>query len=89
MDNLRKQLDEIDALMLELFLKRLDIIEDVAKYKLKHNIAVYDKEREQQIINNALSRVEAKYQEYYKEFINTQLSISKDIQTNIINKVKK
>lgn len=44
--DIRKELDEIDNSIYELFLKRLELASDVAEYKIANNLNVYDKKRE-------------------------------------------
>ena len=44
----RKQIDEIDRQIVELFEKRMDVAANVADYKIATGKAVFDKEREEQ-----------------------------------------
>ena len=47
----RKQIDEIDRQIVELFEKRMDVAANVADYKIATGKAVFDKEREEQKID--------------------------------------
>lgn len=43
---IRKELDEIDSSIYDLFLRRLELANEVAGYKIANNMNVYDKKRE-------------------------------------------
>ena len=44
----RKEIDEIDQKMVELFTRRMDIAADIGRYKQENNLPVYDPKRERQ-----------------------------------------
>lgn len=88
MEKYRSKLDTIDNEMLQLFKQRLDVVKAIAKYKYNNDIAIYDKEREKYIIENNTKKINKDYQNYYKQFIITQLDISKSLQKAIIDKLK-
>ena len=46
----RKKINEIDKEMRELFLQRLKVVEDVARYKKLNNLNIYDEKREKEVI---------------------------------------
>ncbi len=50
LNKIREQLDEIDNSVLELFNKRLALVEKVAEYKAKTKSAIYRPEREKEIV---------------------------------------
>ena len=47
---LREQIDEIDAKMLELFVKRMDVCRNIAEYKRENSLPVLQGGREEQVI---------------------------------------
>ena len=51
MDELRSQIDEIDAGMVDLYNKRMDIASQIGAYKRENNLPVYDSERERRLLN--------------------------------------
>lgn len=55
--DLRKQIDEIDSQIFELFGKRAEVSEGVAAYKREHGMRVFDPAREQQKVADAAARV--------------------------------
>ncbi|MDR1192923.1 MAG: chorismate mutase [Peptococcaceae bacterium] len=56
---LRQQIDEIDEGMIALFQERLDIAGQVAAVKGKNNIAIWDEERERQVVERAADQAPA------------------------------
>ena len=51
----RQQIDEIDSQIVELFEKRMEVANEVAKYKMETGKPVYDKEREEQKLEKLVS----------------------------------
>ncbi len=51
LEKLRTQIDEIDAEMVELYKKRLDIADQIGAWKRENNLPVYDSERERRLLN--------------------------------------
>ncbi len=81
MEDLRKQLDEIDSEMRALFEKRLDVVYKIGQYKKSHNLAILDQGREDEIIKKGLEKVNNKnYRQYYQDFLKFLFTISKDLQ---------
>lgn len=48
---LRKSIDETDALLTELFMKRIETVKQIGQYKREHNIPVTDSKRENEILS--------------------------------------
>ncbi|MBR6451148.1 MAG: chorismate mutase [Lachnospiraceae bacterium] len=44
----REQLDGIDRQILDLFMRRMEVCDDVADYKIRHDLPVLDAAREEQ-----------------------------------------
>jgi len=55
--DLRSRIDEIDDELVSLFQKRMDISAEVARYKLEHDMPVYDPVREREILDKLSCRV--------------------------------
>lgn len=49
---IRKKIDAIDGQMLDLFIERMNLATDVARYKAANNMVVFQKDREKFIIDN-------------------------------------
>lgn len=81
----RQHIDEIDKELIALYEKRLQVVLEVAKYKEKHNMKIFDAEREKQVIAKNLARVEdAGLHEYVEEFLHAMMDISKKYQKHHI-----
>lgn len=87
LDYLREEINEIDESLIKLFKKRMEIVSEVAEYKIKNSMTVLDKSREEEIINRHLDGVEDKVLKgNLKEFLEDLMSISRKTQKDIISK---
>ncbi|MGI6727259.1 MAG: chorismate mutase [Anaerovoracaceae bacterium] len=77
LEELRKELDNIDDKILFYFGKRMEIIDQISSIKKEGNIALTDKEREELIINRALSVTHPKLKDETILFMRSLISISK------------
>ena len=81
----RKEINEIDREMADLFVKRMVAVKDVAEYKAENNLPIYDKKRESEVIEANSRLVEnAELREYYKKFIRSNMELSKAYQRRIL-----
>lgn len=86
LDYLRKQIDEIDDSMVKLFLKRMELVHNVADYKIKNNMEVLAESREEQIISRHTERIQDKAaKSYVKEFLEELMHISRESQKEIMD----
>lgn len=77
--DLRKQLEDVDKKMASLFEQRMEIIENVRKYKNAHKMDVYDSVRENDMYNKYKDYIINKdLMSYYFMFLETTLLISKN-----------
>ena len=85
----RKKINEIDEQMSKLFEQRMKTSKEVAEYKIKHSLPIYDEKREQEVINKNLQYIEDnEIKEYYIDFLTEVMNISKKYQEKIIKKSK-
>ena len=83
----RKKIDKIDEEIKELFLKRLDIVTDVAEYKKEHHLKVSDASREEELITNLTKDIkDAKIKKLYIAYLEHMMLLSKEYQKDIIKK---
>lgn len=81
LEEYRKDLDEIDTNIAELFEKRMETVLKIAKYKKENNIKTFDPNREAQMkINNSNKLKNANLKKYYLEILDAFLKVSKDFQ---------
>ena len=57
LENLREKIDTIDKEMIALFEKRMDVVADIAAYKIKNNLPVLNQNREDIIVSKVKSTV--------------------------------
>lgn len=87
LENLREKIDAIDKEMIALFEKRMDIVADIAAYKIKNNLPILNQNREDIVISKVKSIVKNKeYTDSAIDFIKDIMEISKKFQQNLISK---
>lgn len=80
----RKKINDIDRQMASLFCERMTAVEDVAEYKREHALPIFDGSREAQIIEkNAQSVTDPRLREYYVNFIQKVMEISRSYQSRL------
>lgn len=92
MDDLRKyrnDINEIDKKMAELFEKRMEVARKVAEHKKENALAIEDKVREKQILANNVNYISnQEIKEYYINFMQDIMDISKSYQARLIEGMK-
>lgn len=81
--DLRKEIDKIDEKLIPLLLKRMDISQQVAEYKVKRGLPVLNAEREQQILDNVADKCGEKG-EIIKTVFSATMDASRALQHKII-----
>ena len=81
LEDFREELDSLDSKMLELYQQRINIVKEIAQVKKESNLPIFDKKREEEIINKSLKNIDDEnLKAMYKEFIELILKQSKEIQ---------
>lgn len=84
--DLREEIDRIDREIARLYEERMLLMDEVALYKKKKNLPVFDSEREQIVIEKNCNYIENKNLEpYYKEMIQFIMDQGKAIQNKLID----
>lgn len=85
----RKIINETDKKIAELFCRRMEAAKDVAMYKSEHGLPILDAAREQDLIaaNSALIKDDV-FREYYINFLQNMMDISKAYQHRLIKGMK-
>ena len=90
LEQARLTINEADAVIAQYFEKRMRAAEDVAAYKTKNNLPVFDSAREQQVIERNLALItDEKLKPYYKDMLVQLMRISKEYQNAIMADGKK
>ena len=81
LEKARKEINEIDKEMAELFVRRMHVAEAVAEYKASHGLPILDSEREKQVIERGAKSIQDKeLRLYYTRFIKECMALSRDYQ---------
>jgi len=87
LENLREKIDTIDKEMIALFEKRMDVVADIAAYKIKNKLPVLNQNREDIVVSKVKSTVKNKdYTDSAADLIKDIMEISKKFQQKIISK---
>lgn len=87
LENLREKIDTIDKEMIALFEERMDIVADIATYKIKNNLPVLNQNREDIVVSKVKSTVKNKdYADSAADLIKDIMEISKKFQQKLISK---
>ncbi|SHK08732.1 prephenate dehydratase [Paramaledivibacter caminithermalis] len=82
---LRNRIDEIDKELVAIFEKRMETVLQIAQYKKKNNLEIFNKARELEVIRKNVSRLENKgFKEVAENFLNKVMEISRNIQKEYI-----
>lgn len=77
---IREEINGIDDEIAELFEKRMVLARNVAEYKRKNDMAVYDRRREREIINRVSGEVSEELSSYSKILYATMFQLSRSYQ---------
>lgn len=79
----RSMLDQIDRQITTLFCRRMDIIREIASYKIKNSLPVYDPAREEELLEQLKSLATDGWQEQVVQLYQQILSISRQTQKDL------
>lgn len=85
----RKIINDVDAQIADLFVKRMEAAQMVAQYKKEHAMPILDAAREEAVIRNGAARVEDEtLREYYTDFMRDTMAISRRYQQRLLEGMK-
>ena len=77
---IREEINQVDKDILKAFEKRMALADEVADYKIKNNMPVYDRRREREILNRVESEAGEELGSYAKILYSTLFQISRSYQ---------
>ena len=80
LQEIRKQLDQIDDQMIDLFSQRMLLVKDVAFYKKEKGLPILDMGRENAILDRLTQRAGKELAPYAKRVYQTLFSVSREYQ---------
>lgn len=84
----RDSIEKIDKQMAALFEERMQCAKDIALYKKANDLPVFDAVRERQLLDKNSGYIsDEKLKDYYREFLNDMMDISKEYQRSIIDNI--
>ena len=87
LDKLRKEIDTVDQTLVEAFEDRMELVQNISKFKIENKLPIYNGTREQEVIDLAISRLRDKnLNELTREFFSAVMQISKELQGKILGK---
>ncbi|MBP1578247.1 MAG: chorismate mutase [Oscillospiraceae bacterium] len=84
LNDLRVRMDEINSEIVKLFVERMDISMDIAKYKAENNLPVLDRERERKILSSVAKQAGEPYEDYTQLLFRTLFELSRAHQNSIM-----
>jgi chorismate mutase / prephenate dehydratase len=88
--DLRMEINEIDEKIIELFKMRMQVVKEIANYKIANNLQVLDESREEFIIKKHTDNVnDPELKNEIGEFIRCLLKISRDVQEEVISSYRR
>lgn len=88
LSTLRGRIDVVDQQLVALFLERMEIVKDVAQYKIDNNLPVFHPDREQAVIEKARSLAPQEMADYVAEFFEAAMTVSRHMQQDLIDQSK-
>lgn len=85
----RKQINEIDKQMAQLFEKRMQVSKEIADYKRSHALPILDENREKIVIETNSKYINNPIVcEYYVNFLKNTMNLSKQYQSRLMQGIK-
>lgn len=81
---IRKRIDATDEQLAGLLAERMKLAADVAAYKKENGMAVYDAQREKEVIERVSRAAGETFASYIAEIYEIIMKTSKDYQNNLI-----
>lgn len=87
LENARKEIEEIDSRMAELFARRMEMSAVIGEYKRENSLPIRDHERERELAEKNLSYIgNEDIKPYYAEFLKKVMELSREYQEKCCDK---
>ena len=80
LEEAREKIDEIDRQLAGLFVERMELVSEVARYKKENNLPIYHSGREKEIVKNLQEIVPEEMGAYIKLLYSTMFEVSRAYQ---------
>lgn len=82
LEELRAELDKVDKILEENFVKRMEIVAQVADFKKANNLPTLDSAREQIVLDKHAANVDPIYDSYIRDYFTQIMRISREYQND-------
>ena len=83
----RDLIDSIDNQIIELYVKRMEIVKEITELKIENDLPVLDQNREKIMLEKNLEKIKNdEFKKYYKDVLEGFLKASKEMQKDIIGR---
>lgn len=89
LEECRKEIDQIDTQLLQLYLRRMQTVIEVARYKKEHGLPVLHPKREQEIIDRQTAQSPEALRPYVRELYQTLMATSRAYQEQLLGEEAK
>lgn len=85
LEHARQEINAVDQEIAVLFERRMRAVEEVITYKMAHGLPIFDPAREEQVIQRNCGLIQdPRLAEYFKEYLQFQMDLSKRYQKMIL-----
>ena len=85
LDKERLRINEIDKKIAALFEERMEVVKNIALFKKKFGLQIFDSAREQEVCERELGYIQnAEIKPYFLEFVHNMMDVSKKYQSYIV-----
>lgn len=89
LEEAREVIEKTDEEMADLFVRRMEAVQEVAKYKMERGLQVEDKERESALIKKQSERIkDGTLRPFYIQFLQNTIEVSKRWQHRVMDGVR-
>ena len=85
LEKLRKEIDEIDSQMCDLFARRMQVVSGIGKYKKENNLPVYHPSRARAVLQNVSKRLGPEFEGYGRTLYRTIFDLSESYETRMLS----
>lgn len=85
LEECRKEIDNIDKELVQLFVKRMNVAKNVAEYKKETGMAVYDSERERKLLEKVEENAGEEHGDYARRLYGSILDLSRIYQSKFLS----
>lgn len=83
LQDIRREIDEIDSELIELYKRRMNCSRQVAEYKIKNGMPVFNPEREEQVLDSVEEHA-GKYGASARQLYSTIMALSRSLQYELL-----